>query len=109
MNLFFKNKIVIFRVIGVLFLLFGTLIHFWKVPEATLSQNERAAMNLARMEASLSASNSSLRSESKKSTSVYMKDLKKTQEKQLEYLTILVMFIGAISLGYSFIKREEGI
>lgn len=35
--------------------------------------------------------------------------LKVQQEKQVEYFTILIMILGAGTLGYGFIKKKEDI
>jgi len=106
MEYFLKHQQTILRTVGVLFLLLGFIIHFWVVPQKGLSQNERAAANLARMEASVTGS-SSKTLKKKSDTSKFLKKLKDTQEKQMEYITIFVMLLGAGSLGYSFIKKRD--
>ncbi len=72
-----------------------------------VSQNERAAANLARMDASVQGQGSPKPSETKADSSKFLKELKGQQAKQIEYLTILVMILGIGSLGYSFIKKKE--
>ena len=105
MEYFLKHQQTILRTIGALFLLVGFVIHFWVVPQKGLSKNDRAAANLARMEASVSGGSS--KKEKKSDTSKFLKELKKTQEQQVEYLTIIIMILGAGSLGYSFIKKKD--
>ncbi len=106
MNFFNQNKIVILRSAGALMLVVGFATHFWTTPKEGLSANERAAANVARMEARVSGNAAS--SSAKKNDGKYLKELKETQAKQLQYLTILAMVLGVASLGYSFLpKRDE--
>jgi len=104
---FLKHQQIILRTVGALFLLLGFVVHFWVVPQKGLSKNDRAAANLARIEASVSGKSSSKATKKKSDTSKFLKELKNTQKKQMEYLTIIVMLLGAGSLGYSFIKKKE--
>ena len=106
MEIFLKYKIIILRTLGLFLLLGGFLVRFWVMPVDGLSKNELAAANLARMQASVSSVSSSKKA--KNDSSHYIKSLKETQKKQLEYLTIILMIIGVSSLAYSFMpKREE--
>ena len=107
MEYFLKNRDIILRTIGTLFLLVGFVIHFWVVPPKGLSKNDRATANLARMEASISGDSSSKVGKKKSDTTKFLKELKNTQQKQMEYLTIIVMLLGVGSLGYSFIKKRD--
>jgi len=107
MEFFLKNKIVIIRVVGSLMLVIGFAVHFWTVPQKGLSKNQLAAANIARMEASLAPRGSQNLKSQKKDDTKFLKHLKNTQEKQMQYLTILAMVFGAIFLGYSFIPRKE--
>ena len=107
MEYFLKHQQTIFRTIGALFLLIGFVIHFWVVPQKGLSKNDRAAANLARMKSSVSGGSSSKVGKKKSDTSKFLKELKNTQKKQMEYLTIIIMILGAGSLGYSFIKKKD--
>ena len=107
MKLFLKYQEIILRVGGGLLLLTGFIIHFWVVPPKGMSENERASANLARIEASVSGSSKNLQANKKADTSHFIKKLKETQKKQLEYLTIVSMVLGSLSLGYSFVKRKK--
>lgn len=107
MEYFLKHQQTILRTAGALFLLIGFVIHFWVVPQEGLSKNERAAANLARMEASVAGKSSTASGKKKSDNSKFLKELKETQKKQLQYLTIIAMVLGAGSLGYSFIKKKE--
>jgi len=104
---FLKHQQIILRTAGALFLLIGFVIHFWVVPQKGVSKNDRAAANLARMEASVAGSSTPKAAKKKSDTSKFLKELKKTQEQQVEYLTIIIMILGAGSLGYSFIKKKD--
>lgn len=106
MEFFLKHKTVIFRTLGVIFLLIGFLIRFWVMPQEVVSQNDRASANLARMEASVAGA-AHQSSKKKVDKTHLLKKLKETQKKQLEYLTILAMFLGGVSLGYSFLGRKR--
>ena len=108
MEFFTKHKIFIFRSLGALMLLIGFVIHFWATPKEGLTKNEMAALNVARMEAKVAGgSNSSSKKPHKQDSSKFIKELKNTQAKQMQYLTIIAMILGTGFLGYSFIKKKE--
>ena len=106
MEFFLKYKQIILRAVGVLLLLIGFVIHFWSMPQEVMSKNDRAAANLARMEKSVQSHSNSSKSKKKPDSSKFLKELKDQQEKQMQYLTIIMMILGASSLGYSFFKRK---
>lgn len=107
MAYFLKHQQVILRSLGALLLLVGFVIHFWTIPQKGVSQNDRAAANLARMEASVKGSSTAQITKSKPDSSKFLDELKGQQEKQVEYFTILIMLLGIGSLGYSFLKKKE--
>ena len=86
-------------------LLIGFVIHFWVTPQEGVSANEKAAANLARMEASVKGV-ATKQQKAKSAHAKFMQELKKTRERQVEYLTIIVMILGALALGSSFIKPK---
>ena len=106
MEIYLKYKEVILRTLGVLLLLIGTMMYFFVTPSKTgVSQNDKAAARVARMEASVAGKS---KAEKPKSSSEHvMHALKSQQEQQVKYFTILVILLGAASLGYSFIKKKE--
>ena len=106
MEFFLKHKIVILRLLGTVMLVVGFSLHFWVMPKEGLSQNEKAAANIARMEAKVAGGSASTKKSSLKDDSKFLQELKKTQKKQIEYLTILAMIFGVGFLGFSFIKRD---
>jgi len=107
MEYFRKNSIVILRSLGALMLVVGFTIHFWSMPKKGLSANEQAAANVARMEAKVAGSSSKSKKATKEKSSDFLQELKKTQAKQLEYLTIIAMLFGVGFLGYSFVPKKE--
>lgn len=88
-----------------MFLLVGFVVHFWFRPNTAISQNELAALNVARMESKVSGT--TLVQEQKSSSFHVMKSLQERQEQHMQYLTIIVMAIGVISLIVSFFNKEE--
>ena len=108
MEFFLKHKTVIMRSAGALMLVIGFAIHFWATPKEGISANDRAAANVARMEAKVKGQSLAQGKASKKSDAKFLDELKGTQAKQLKYLTIIAMVLGVGFLGYSFMpKREE--
>lgn len=101
-----KYKTLIFRTVGVLMLVIGFVIFFWKTPKAGVSENEIAAANVARLEARASGS-SSASSPAKPDTSKILEKFKETRESQVKYFMILVMIAGAGFVLYSFLKKEQ--
>jgi len=106
LEFFIKNKILIFRSAGALMLLVGFVVHFWVTPKEGFTKNEIATRNVARMEAKVASDSGSSKKSTKKDDSKFLHELKKTQTRQMQYLTIFVMIIGVGFLGYSFIKRD---
>lgn len=103
-----KHKILLFRVVGSLMLLVGFVVHFWLTPKEAYTQNELAALNVARMEANVAGGSSSGTSKkAQPDASKYVEELKNFQAKQMQYLTIGAMIFGVGFLGYSFIRKKE--
>ena len=107
MEFFLKHKTVIMRSLGAVMLVIGFAIHFWTAPKEGISANERAAANIARIEAKVKGQSSAQSKSSKKSDSKFLEELKDTQAKQLEYLTVIAMILGVGFLGYSFMPKKE--
>jgi len=95
------------RSLGGVMLVVGFAIHFWATPKEGISANDRAAANVARMEAKVKGQSSTQSKSSKKSDAKYLDELKDTQAKQLQYLTIIAMILGVGFLGYSFMPKKE--
>jgi len=95
------------RSLGAIMLVVGFAIHFWTMPQEGLSANQRAAANVARMEAQVAGKSSTSKKSAKKDDTKFLKELKNTQEKQMQYLTIIAMIFGVGFLGYSFLPKKE--
>lgn len=86
-------------------LLLGFVIHFWVTPKEGISDLDRAAANVARMEASVRGEGS--RSGQAGEQAPLLQEFKNSREKQMEYLTIIAMILGGGFLLYSFFQKEE--
>lgn len=106
MEFFLKHKTVILRTIGILMLVIGFVIFFWKTPQKGVSENEIAAANIARLEAQVSQS-STPSSPAKPDTSKILERFKETREDQVRYFMVLLMIAGVGFVLYSFLKRES--
>ena len=106
-EMFLKHKVAIIRILGVLMLVVGFAIHFWSTPKEGFTQNELAARNIARMEARTSGGGGASQKPSESSSAKILQELKNTQAKQMQYLTIITMILGVGFLGYSFIGKKE--
>ncbi|QOY54959.1 hypothetical protein HUE87_01560 [Candidatus Sulfurimonas marisnigri] len=106
-EIFIKNKKLIFRSLGVLFLIVGFIVYFWTTPKKGFTQNEIAAANVARMEAHAMRSTGNSKKSSKSSSAKILEELKNTQAKQREYLTIVTIIFGIGFLGYSFVNAKN--
>lgn len=107
MDFFLKYKTIFARSIGAVMLIVGISIHFWVTPKEGLSENDKAAARVARMEAKVKGSSSSSKKPAEKDTSKFVDKMKSTQEKQIQYMTILAMIFGVGFLGYSFMPKKE--
>ncbi|MCD6432846.1 MAG: hypothetical protein J7L21_02285 [Sulfurimonas sp.] len=107
MDFFLKHKTVLLRSLGAVMLLVGFGVHFWVTPKEGLSANQKAAANVARMEAKVRGGGSSSSESQKKDDSKFLDELKNTQEKQMQYLTIIAMIVGVGFLGYSFMPKKD--
>lgn len=106
MEFILKHKIFISRFLGAILLVGGLVAMFWQTPKEGLSENEKAAMRVARMEASV-VSKSSVTQDSEKPNSIFMQNIKAKQEEHLRYMVILSIVFGIGFLIYSFIKKDE--
>ncbi len=109
MEFFLKHKTVILRSLGGFMLLVGFVVHFWATPKEGLSANQKAAANIARMDARTNAGSSTSSKSQKKDDSKFLNELKNTQAKQMQYLTIIAMILGIGFLGYSFMPKKEDV
>jgi Na+/H+ antiporter NhaC len=95
-----KNQKLAFKVTGVNFLLMALVLLFWSQPKMVLSENEKAAANVARMEAKAKGNSAP------SSTGNIMQEHHQSQKKQLRIFLIIMTISGAVLLGYGFLKKE---
>ena len=107
MNFFLQHKTVIMRTLGAIMLVVGFAVHFWLTPQKGLSENDKAAARIARMEAQIKSTGSGTKKSQEKDTSKFMEKMKSTQEKQMQYMTIVAMIFGVGFLGYSFMPKKD--
>ena len=106
MEFFLKHQKVILRSLGALLLVVGFVVNFWVTPQKVVSTNAVALANVKRMEASVQGGTS--KKVSKEPAVAHIsKALKATRAKQMKYMTIIAMVLGAVFLGYSFLKKDE--
>ena len=105
-ELYLKHQTVIFRTLGALLLVIGFAAYFWTTPKEGLSANEKAAANVARMEAQ-AMGGSSAGGKPKSNESTIMKKYKETQAAQVRIVLILMMISGVGFLGYSFVRKKD--
>ena len=107
MEFFFKHQKIILRSVGVFLLVLGLTLFFWAAPQKVMTENEKAAANLARMEASVGGGSSKSTVTQSSHHETISASMIETQKKQLRMLMIMVMVFGVGFLGYSFLKKEE--
>lgn len=106
MEFFLKHKVMILRSVGVLMLLIGFAVHYWVTPKTGASENEIAAANVARMEASVAGHSKSVKT-AKPDMSHFTKSLADAQRQRTKYITIFAMVLGGLFLLLSFLKKED--
>ncbi len=107
MQFFLDYRRVILRSLGLAILLIGLIIYFWEAPKKALSENDRAAARIARMEAKTNSITSKIKKSQEKDTSKFVEILKSTQAEQMKYMTVLAMLFGLGFLGHSFMPKKE--
>jgi hypothetical protein len=109
MDFFLHYKIIIMRSLGAMMLIVGIAVNFWSMPQSGMSANDKAAARITRMNASTQSNKSSYTklNQSQKDSSSFLDALKKTQAKQMKYITMIAMIMGVGFLGYSFFPKKE--
>ena len=97
---------VLIRTGGVLLLLIGFVVQFWVTPQKGVSLNEKAAANVARMEAQVAGS-SATQAQHKPQKSPFLKAFESKREQQVRYATIIAMLLGIGFLVYSFFAGKK--
>ena len=98
-----ENKKLASKIMGANFLVMALVLLFWSQPKEGMSEDERAAANVARMEAQVSGSS---QKEATQPPS-FMKEYKQAQEAQLRIFLIFMVISGAGFLVYGFLKKED--
>ena len=98
-----ENKKVASKIMGVNFLVMALVLLFWSQPKEGMSEDEKAAANVARMEAQASDNSQKKVSQSPS----FMKDYKQTQKTQLRVFLIFMVISGTGFLVYGFLKKED--
>ncbi|MBA1438743.1 MAG: hypothetical protein FAF05_07150 [Epsilonproteobacteria bacterium] len=107
MEFFFKHQAVVFRSVGVFLLVLGLVTYFWAAPQNVMSENEKAAANLARIEAAVGGSTTTQKAKPQNNSHKISAALRETRKKQLRMLMLMVMVFGAGFVGYSFLKKGD--
>ncbi len=76
---------------------------FWAQPKEGMSEEEKAAANVARMEALASGKSQKKASQPPS----FMKEYRETQKTQLRIFLILMVISGTGFLVYGFLKKED--
>jgi type II secretory pathway component PulM len=99
-----ENQIMFSRGLGAFLLVTALAAFFWanNSNSAATIEEQRAAERVARMEARVSGN----AAEAKALKATPIEIYSDRSKEQLKYLIILMMIIGALSLGYSFLKKE---
>lgn len=108
-EIFIKNRIIIFRTLGLVMLLVGFTVNIWVSPKEVLIENEIAAANVARMEASAAVRRVSRKEPPKSEASKFIEELENAQNEQIQYLTMLSMALGVGLLAYSFMPKNDSL
>ncbi len=100
-----KNQKLAAKITGINFLLMTLLMLFWSQPKEGMSEEERAAANVARMEARVEGSSG----KSSPSNLNLMKKHQETQKAQLRVTLILMSLCGFGFLIYGFLKKDDSL
>lgn len=98
-----ENKRLASKIMGINFLVMALVLLFWAQPKEGMSEEEKAAANVARMEAIASGTSQKKASQPPS----FMKDYKETQKTQLRVFLILMVICGSGFLLYGFLKKED--
>ena len=107
MEFFVKHQIIIMRSLGAFMLVVGLAVYFWAAPTPTLSENERAAAHLARIEKAVSGGSSVKQAKKANAHQKITQAMRETRKKQVRMLMLMTIIFGVGFLGYSFIKKPK--
>lgn len=98
-----ENKKLASKIMGANFLVMALILLFWSQPKESMSEDEKAAANVARMEAQVSGNSQKKASQPPS----FMKEYKQTQKTQLRIFLIFMVISGTGFLAYGFLKKED--
>ena len=98
------NKKLASKIMGANFLVMAFILIFWSQPKEGMSENEKAAANVARMEARLSGDS---QTKAAAQSSNFMKEYRQSQQAQLRIFLVIMVIAGVGFLLYGFLKKEE--
>ena len=101
-----QHQVMILRIVGIGILFIALVTHFWLNPKKGLSENEKAAANVARIEAKAKGAGGA-KKQSNPDTSPFAQALKAKQKQQIQYMFILTMIAGGAVFLYSFIAKKD--
>lgn len=100
---YLNNKRLALKLMGGNFLVMALVLLFWSAPQESASENERAAANVARMEARMQGKGTAPKDNR---VNLLGKHMEK-QQQQLRVLLILMVIAGAGFLAYGFLKKDD--
>ena len=106
MEFFKQHQTMILRIAGGSILFIALVVHFWLNPKQGVSENEKAAANVARMEAKVQGVGVA-KQQKKPDISPFAQALKAKQKQHIQYMFILAMIVGGGVFLYSFIAKKE--
>jgi len=107
MEFFFKHKVLIFRTLGIFMLLLSFVLYFWVTPKEGISQNDKAAARVARMEASVKGHSNTQKKNKQNESTKFLDKLKEQQKQQVRYMLFLSILFGVGFVSYSFLNQKE--
>lgn len=93
--------------LGILLLVVSVAMLFWDNSGSATAEEERAAANVARMEARAKARMNGQPLPKEEPKPIFHERLKKRQEEQLRYALILMVIFGVGFVGYGYFRKEE--
>ena len=99
-----RNQSLAFKITGANFLVMAFVLLFWSQPKVGMSENEKAAANVARMEGRSGGTDEIKQMNAEKSAN-FMKEYQENQKANLRIVLIIMAALGTGFLAYGFIKK----
>ncbi len=100
---YLSHKKLAYKLMGANFLLMALVLLFWSAPKEGMSENERAAANVARMEARIQGQGSTSQENKVNLLNRHMDK----QQAQLRIVLVIMVIVGVGFLAYGVLKKEE--